>query len=735
MLESEVKGKLKCLCNDDRLCPLSLVETNEKRQCLTETVCLTKRYRSLKDGTQFLKYYCDDAFSNSMRENIIEYRDCKVNTSNEIDSKYVRENSAEYCCDTADFCNEFLNPKVSVKLLDEMIDSNNNIKNNNNNLHDHNAVSATKSTQLFTPINITFLSVFFVLSLILVFLFLIFQIKKRIKIKKKIRKNNNHLSSLSSASSGASSSSSSKSKSTTVTSVQTQLDNKADQILVKNNPKNFYLIHNKNELNKENINESDHSQVDNLQDSRKKHDYLSKYNADQNKLIKSLELYEPLIQNPNFNSNAQSKIPNYNFKENSMPSTFNNDFSTTSECCTSTTSGGLDSLISSNQMANNAFSNPNVTIMMSNTPYSINSTSSNNNFNGFEWSGSGSGAGVPQLLQRTIARQIKLIYPCIGKGRFGEVYKGIWRDEFIAVKTFNSAEEKSWENECSIYNTSGFRHENILGFIASDNIDRGTYTELWIITEYHDNGSLYDYLNQPNLKQNCFDTLKMALSIVNGLDHLHTAIESCTGKPALAHCDLKSKNILVKSDFTCCISDLGLALCGDKMGNVTQNPATIRTGTKRYMAPEILAKTINYKSLLQFQNAEMYSLALIFWELLRRTSFELDKEEQQASQSTVSLSKDPTNETSDKFPTKLVYSYDYKLPYYEYIQSDPDELEMKHLVVDLKKRPEINNLWRSVPILNELTQLTEELWVENADGRLNALRLKKSLNSIKRKYA
>ena len=29
------------------------------------------------------------------------------------------------------------------------------------------------------------------------------------------------------------------------------------------------------------------------------------------------------------------------------------------------------------------------------------------------------------------------------------------------------------------------------------------------------------------------------------------------GKPAIAHRDLKSKNILVKSNHTCCIADLG----------------------------------------------------------------------------------------------------------------------------------------------------------------------------------
>ncbi len=132
------------------------------------------------------------------------------------------------------------------------------------------------------------------------------------------------------------------------------------------------------------------------------------------------------------------------------------------------------------------------------------------------------------------------------------------------------------------------------------------------------------------------------------------------------------------------------------------------------MAPEILAKTINYRSLLQFQNAEMYSLALIFWELLRRTSFEVAEEGASGG--------------------VRMYAYEYRLPYYEHIQADPDEMQMIQVVCEKKKRPEINPLWRQVPILNELTHLTEELWVENANGRLNALRLKKSLNQIKRKF-
>ncbi|KAI8431098.1 hypothetical protein MSG28_001154 [Choristoneura fumiferana] len=81
---------------------------------------------------------------------------------------------------------------------------------------------------------------------------------------------------------------------------------------------------------------------------------------------------------------------------------------------------------------------------------------------------SGSGSGLPLLVQRSIARQIQLA-DIIGKGRFGEVWRGRWRGENVAVKIFSSREECSWFREAEIYQTVMLRHENILGFIAADN--------------------------------------------------------------------------------------------------------------------------------------------------------------------------------------------------------------------------------------------------------------------------
>ncbi|TRY59375.1 hypothetical protein DNTS_030071 [Danionella cerebrum] len=170
---------------------------------------------------------------------------------------------------------------------------------------------------------------------------------------------------------------------------------------------------------------------------------------------------------------------------------------------------------------------------------------------------SGSGSGLPLLVQRTIAKQIQMVRQ-IGKGRYGEVWMGRWRGERVAVKVFFTTEEASWFRETEIYQTVLMRHENILGFIAADIKGTGSWTQLYLITDFHESGSLYDHLKSITLDPRSL--LRLAHSAVSGLCHLHTEIFGTQGKPAIAHRDLKSKNILVKRNGTCCIADLGLAV-------------------------------------------------------------------------------------------------------------------------------------------------------------------------------
>ena len=104
----------------------------------------------------------------------------------------------------------------------------------------------------------------------------------------------------------------------------------------------------------------------------------------------------------------------------------------------------------------------------------------------------------------------------------------------------------------------------------------------------------------------------------------------------------------------------GLAVRFDETRNATDfgPEEKVQVGTKRYMAPELLANNLNAAEFDNFCRADIYSLGLIFWEILQRTEI-----------------------TGQKCP-------EYKQPYEDFFPSDPSIEEMKHVVVEKKARPE-----------------------------------------------
>lgn len=59
-------------------------------------------------------------------------------------------------------------------------------------------------------------------------------------------------------------------------------------------------------------------------------------------------------------------------------------------------------------------------------------------------------------------------------------------------------------------------------------LDNGTWTQLWLVTDFHENGSLFDFLTTRKVDQK--GMLVMALSIATGLAHLHMDIVGTRGQ-------------------------------------------------------------------------------------------------------------------------------------------------------------------------------------------------------------
>merc|ERR1712226_27138 len=309
---------------------------------------------------------------------------------------------------------------------------------------------------------------------------------------------------------------------------------------------------------------------------------------------------------------------------------------------------------------------------------------------------SGSGSGLPFLVQRTVARQIVLC-DLIGKGRYGEVWRGSWQGESVAIKIFNSRDEESWKRETEIYNTVLLRHDNILGYIAADIATRNGMTCMWLITHYHMHGSLYDYLNLHTLDihQMCL----LAYSAISGLVHLHTEIFGLQGKPAIAHRDMKTKNILVKKNGQCCISDLGLSVLHSTESNRLDISFNRRVGTKRYMAPEILDETMSQTSFDAFKQVDIYAFGLVLWEIARRMILN-------------------------------GFVEDYQPPYYEKLHQDPPFEEVRKVVCEEKYRPVVPKTWYNDEYLVVMAKLMRECWHVFPMARPTALRVKKTLGRL-----
>ncbi|XP_068199560.1 activin receptor type-2B-like isoform X2 [Antennarius striatus] len=274
------------------------------------------------------------------------------------------------------------------------------------------------------------------------------------------------------------------------------------------------------------------------------------------------------------------------------------------------------------------------------------------------------------------------------RGRFGSVWKAQIMNEYVAVKIFPIQNKQSWQNEREVFLTPGMRHENILRYITAEKRGSHLEAELWLITEFHERGSLSDFL-----KGNIISWLEVchiAESMACGLAYLHEDIPRQKGegpKPAIAHRDFKSKNIMLRSDLTAVIGDFGLAVCFEPGKSPGETHGQV--GTRRYMAPEVLEGAINFQR-DAFLRIDMYAVGLVLWELVSRCK----------------AVDGPVGE--------------YMLPFEEEVGQHPSLEDLQEVVVHKKMRPAFKDLWLKHSGLAQICETVEECWDHDAEARLSA---------------
>ncbi|XP_076009941.1 TGF-beta receptor type-2-like [Genypterus blacodes] len=280
----------------------------------------------------------------------------------------------------------------------------------------------------------------------------------------------------------------------------------------------------------------------------------------------------------------------------------------------------------------------------------------------------------------------------VGKGRFAQVYKGKLKqntsDQFetVAVKIFPYEEYASWKNEKDIFSDTDLRHENVLHFLTAE--ERKVDKQYWLITAFHPRGNLQEYLTRHVIS---WDELRVfGNSVARGVAHLHSDHLLC-GRPKvpIVHRDLKSSNILVKNDLTCCLCDFGLGLRLDNSLSVDDLANSGQVGTARYMAPEVLEARMNLENIESFKQTDIYSMALVLWEMTSRC--------------------DAIGEVKD-----------YEPPYGSKVREHPCVESMKDNVLRERGRPEIPDTWLRHQGVAVVCATIKECWDHDPEARLTA---------------
>jgi len=188
----------------------------------------------------------------------------------------------------------------------------------------------------------------------------------------------------------------------------------------------------------------------------------------------------------------------------------------------------------------------------------------------------------------------------IGEGGYGQVYEGIFSGTQVAIKEYGKRKllgkaAEDFVKEVEVI--SSLRHPNVILYMGAC-IHEKKYL---MITEYLEKGSLFDHLHKEHSKIPEEYVLSVCEDIALGMTYLHSR--------KVFHCDLKSSNILIDSNWLVKLCDFGLSRNKIKY-NKKKSTKSQRVGTPHWMAPEIL-RGEDYD-----EKSDVYSYGMVLWEII-----------------------------------------------------------------------------------------------------------------------
>ncbi|TVU40457.1 hypothetical protein EJB05_13922 [Eragrostis curvula] len=190
----------------------------------------------------------------------------------------------------------------------------------------------------------------------------------------------------------------------------------------------------------------------------------------------------------------------------------------------------------------------------------------------------------------------------VGKGGFGEVYKGLLDNEPVAVKkpiiSGNMAHNEQFANEVIIQ--SQVSHRNIVRL-------KGCCLEVdipMLVYEFLPNGSLHDILHSDNKMPLDLDLrLNIAAESADGLVYMHSKVNN-----KILHGDVKPANILLGENLVPKISDFGIS----RLILIDKQHTGWIIGDMSYMDPVYLQRG------LLTEKSDVYSFGVVLLELISR---------------------------------------------------------------------------------------------------------------------